>query len=137
MIKHPKELGFKLGLKIRIGEPAEIIDPDASTAKKVVYVALLSENGRSLKKGDALKIGQTGVTLRQRWERTLGICRRKKLRPNEEEDRRIFLERTNGKEISVWMREAGEIEVPYAKGLTQNFFSTRWAEEEFLEEYYQ
>jgi hypothetical protein len=139
MVKHPEELGFKPGLKIRIGEPAEIIErsPDASTVKDVVYVALLSENVRPLEKGDALKIGQTKGTLRQRWERTLGIFRRDTLRDNEKEDRRKFLERANGKEISVWMKAAGKTEIPYSKGLTQNHFSTRCAEEDFLDEYYQ
>jgi hypothetical protein len=46
MVKHPKQLGFKLGLKIRIGEPACITKklPDASTVRDVVYVALLARH---------------------------------------------------------------------------------------------
>ncbi len=35
------------------------------------------------------------------------------------------------------MKAAGKIEIPYAKGLTRSLFSTRGAEEEFLDQYYQ
>jgi hypothetical protein len=140
MVKHPEELGFKLGLKIRIGRPALIMQstPDASTVRDVVYVALLSENGRPLGKGDALKIGQAKGSLMGRWKRTLGIFKPgRKLRNNEKNDLKKWLKRANGREVSVWMKKAGEIEVPYSKGLTQSRFSTRWAEEEFLDQYYQ
>lgn len=139
MVKHPKQLGFKLGLKIHIGEPAHITEdrPDASSVCDVVYVALLSENDGPLKKRDALKIGQAGGSLKERWERIIGIFRRDNLRPNEEEDRRKWLEVANGKEVSVWMRKAGTIKISYATGLTRSLFSTRWAEEEFLDQYYE
>lgn len=33
--------------------------------------------------------------------------------------------------------KAGEYEIPYAKGLSQSHFSMRWAEQEFLDQYYQ
>ncbi len=140
MLNHPRELGFTLGLKACIGKPSKITrhEPDA-LMEDVVYVALLSDHddGRPLEKEHVLKIGQTKETLLERWRRTLGIFQRNKLRPNEENDRDKFLERASGREISVWVRKAGKIEVPYAKGLTQNLFSTRCAEEEFLDEYYQ
>jgi len=135
MIKHPKELGFELGLVIRIGEPASISKemPDASTVRDVVYVALLVENGRPLEKGDALKIGQTNKTLMDRWTGIVGIFKRS-VRPNEESDRRKWLNAADGKEVSVWMKTAGRIEIPYAKGLTGSLFSTRGAEELFLDQ---
>ena len=139
MVKHPEELGFKLGLTIRLGEPALIIHstPDASTVRDVVYVALLAEKIRPLEKGDALKIGQTKGSLMSRWGPIVGIFQRDNLRNNEKHDRRKWLEATTGKEISIWLKAAGKIEVPYAKGLTNCLFSTRGAEEEFLDQYYE
>jgi hypothetical protein len=139
MVKHPKQLGFKLGLKIFIGEPATITEetPDASTVTDVVYVALLAENSGSLKKRDALKIGQTGGTLKKRWQGIVGLFRRDNLRPSERLYRKRFLKVANRKEVFVWMREAGKIEIPYANGLRPSVFSSRGAEEEFLDEYYE
>ena len=139
MVKHPKALGFSLGLVIRIGEPAFMTKdtPDASTVRDVVYVALLAENSGPLEKGDALKIGQAKGSLMSRWRGIVGLFQRRKLRDNEKADRSKFLEVANGKEVSVWMKAAGKIEIPYAKGLTQSLFSTRGAEEEFLDQYYQ
>jgi hypothetical protein len=140
MVKRPKHLGFKLGLKVHIGRPSFITKatPDASKVRDVVYVALLAGKSGALKKGDALKIGQTGGTLRRRWRGIVGIFDpSRRLRNNEKDDRDKFLKVAKGKEISVWMREAGKIEIPYAKGLTRVIFSTRAAEEEFLDEYYQ
>lgn len=141
MVKHPKQLGFKLGLKIRIGEPASITEgtPVASRVCDVVYVALLAENSRPLKKGDALKIGQTKKSLMSRWQGIIGIFNQDKddLKKNVQRDRERFLEVANGKEVFVWMKASGKIEIPYAKGLTQSLFSTRGAEEEFLDQYYQ
>jgi hypothetical protein len=47
VVKHPKELGFTLGLEIRIGEPALITAKyESSKLRDVVYVALLDEHGR-------------------------------------------------------------------------------------------
>ncbi len=140
MVKHPKELGFSLDLVIRIGEPAFITKdtPDASTVRDVVYVALLAENSGPLEKGDALKIGQTKGSLMSRWGGIVDIFQpRRKLRKNVKADRDKFLKVANGKEVSVWMKAAGKIEIPYAKGLTRSLFSTRGAEEEFLDQYYQ
>ena len=140
-VKHPRKLGFKLVLQVRFGERGiEKLTPDASTICDVVYVALLAKNGRSLKQGDVVKVGQTGPTkgsLMQRWRGIVGLFPRRKLRrKNEREDRRRLLEATNGKKVWVWARAAGKIKIPYAKGLTRNHFSTRGAEEEFLDEYY-
>ncbi len=140
MIKHPRELGFKLGLVIRIGEPAFITKemPDASKLRDVVYVALLAENSRSLEKGNALKIGQAKGSLMSRWGPIVGIFKPgRKLRNNEKEDLRKWLKVANGKDVSVWMKAAGKTEIHYAKGLTRSLFSTRGAEEEFLDQYYQ
>lgn len=140
MLKHPKQLGFKLGLEIRIGRPAHISRPmpEDSKVRDVVYVALLTENRGSLEKGDAIKVGQTGRSLKIRWEGIEGIFGpRRKLRINEEDDRKKWLEVAKGKEVSVWMRKAGKIEIPYAEGLTQSVYSSRGAEEEFLDEYYE
>jgi hypothetical protein len=138
MVKHPEELGFELGLKIRIGEPALIpARYDPSKLHDVVYVAVLTEEGRPFQKRDVLKIGQTGRTLIARWTGIAGIFSRDKLRVNEKEDRRKWLEAANGKEVFVWVRKAGEFEIPYAKELSQSRFSTRWMEEEFLDQYYQ
>lgn len=103
----------------------------------VVYVALFTEETGPLEKEDALKIGQTNNTLMSRWKPVVGIFRRDALRDNETEDRRKWLNIANGKEISVWMKPAGKIEIPYAQGLTRSLFSTRCAEEEFLDQYYQ
>lgn len=138
-VKHPQQLGFKLGLKIRIGKPARITREmrDAWTVRDVVYVALLAENSRSLKKGDALKIGQAKGSLMSRWRGIVGLFQRRKLRKNEKEDRRKWLDVANRKEVSVWMKRAGKTKIPYAKGLTRSRFSTRGAEEEFLDQYYQ
>jgi hypothetical protein len=89
MVKHPEQLGFKLGLKIRIGQPASITQatPAASTVRDVVYVALLTEDSRRLKKRDALKIGQAKGSLKSRWGRIVGIFKPdKKLRNNEKND---------------------------------------------------
>jgi hypothetical protein len=140
MVKHPKKLGFKLVLQVRFDErEIKKITPDASTICDVVYVAL-AENARSLKKGDAIKIGQTGKTkgsLMRRWKGIVGLFQGRKLRKNEDEDRRRLLKAAKGKKVSVWVRAAGEIKIPYAKGLTRSHFSTRGAEEEFLDQYYQ
>jgi hypothetical protein len=137
--KHPKQLGFEFGLTIRISQPAYITESaPASAFSDVVYVALLAEDSRPpFKKGDVLKIGQTGKTLMERWD---GIRRifelDKRLKPTEEIARKKWLEAAEGKDVSVWVKAAGKIEIPYAKGLTQSFFSTRGAEEEFLDRYY-
>jgi hypothetical protein len=139
MVNHPEQLGFKLGLKIHIGEPASITEEkrEASTCD-VVYVALPAEDNKPLAKGDALKVGQTGKSLKWRWQTIKRMFEPgRKLRGNEEEDRRKWLEVANGKEVSVWMKAAGKIEIPYAKGLTQSCFSTRCVEEEFLDQYYE
>ena len=140
MVKHPKELGFSLGLVIRIGERALITKgtPDASTVRDIVYVALLAENSGPLEKGDALKIGQAKGSLMSRWGPIVGIFKPgRKLRNNEKEDLRKWLKVANGKDVSVWMKAAGKTEIHYAKGLTRSLFSTRGAEEEFLDQYYQ
>jgi hypothetical protein len=139
MLKHPRELGFALGLRIRIAEPASITESTAaaSTVRDVVYVALFTEETGRLEKGDALKIGETNKTLMSRWKPVVGIFGRATLRNNEKDDRRKWLKFTSGKEISVWMKPAGKVEIPYAKGLTRTLFSTRCAEEEFLDQYYQ
>jgi len=139
MVKHPEELGFKLGLTIRLGEPASITRSthDASTIRDVVYVALLAENVGPLEKGDALKVGQTKGSLMSRWGPIVGIFQRDNLRSNEKDDRRKWLEVASGKEISIWLKAAGKIEVPYSQGLTKCLFSTRCAEEEFLDQYYE
>jgi hypothetical protein len=138
MVKHPEELGFTLGLKIHLSEPASVIQstPDASMVRDIVYVALLTENIRPLEKGDALKVGQTKGNLMSRWGPIVGIFQRENLRNNEKDDRRKWLEVAIGKEVSIWLKAAGKIEVPYAKGLTKCLFSTRGAEEEFLDQYY-
>jgi hypothetical protein len=140
MVKHPEQLGFTLGLTFRIGEPDSITKetPDASTVRNVVYVALLTKNSGRLKKGDVLKIGQSKGSLMRRWGGIVGTFKPdRKLRNFEKSDVKKWLEVANGKEVSVWMKVAGEIEIPYAKGLTQSVFSTRWAEEEFLDQYYE
>jgi hypothetical protein len=138
MIKHPKKLGFTLGLKIRIGEPAHITEKsESSKLSNVVYVALLDKHGRSFEKADVLKIGQTGRTLITRWRGIARIFHRDKLRNNEREDRRKWLKAANGREVSVWVKRAGEYKIPYAKGLSKSRFSTRWVEEHFLDQYYQ
>lgn len=136
-LKHPKELGFKLAYKILIGEPAELVEEisEASLNRDVVYVALLLNN-EPLEKGSALKVGQS-VDLKARWNGIVGIFRRAKLRNNEREDRRRWLEAARGKEIAVYVKPAGQIEIPWARGLTQSTFSIRGAEEEFLDQYYE
>lgn len=138
MIEHPSELGFKLGLRVRIGEPASIaeVTDEAERAIDVVYVALLTESREPLNAGDAVKVGQTR-DLVGRWRRTVGIFARANLRDNEKNDRRKLLEIASGKELSVWFRKAGRIEIPYTSGLTQSCVSTRCAEKEFLDQYYQ
>jgi hypothetical protein len=139
MVKHPEELGFKLGLRIRIGEPACITSnmPDSLAVRDVVYVALFAESDRPLKKGDAFRVGQTKGHLIGRWRSAATIFGGRRLKPNEKEDRRKWLEVAAGKDVEVWMKAAGKIEIPYAKGLTQSLFSTRDAEEEFLDQYYE
>ena len=138
MLKHPEELGFTLGLVVRIDEPASIVErtAQASHVCDVVYVALPKESGRPLKKGDALKVGLSGKTLLDRWKGIVGIFKSEK-RPNEMEDRRKWLEAARGKDVCVWMRAAGQTEISYAKGLAGSKFSTRGAEEEFLDQYYE
>src|ERR1017187_10203644 len=120
-VKHPRKLGFKLVLQVRFGERGiEKLTPDASTICDVVYVALLAKNGRSLKQGDVVKVGQTGPTkgsLMQRWRGIVGLFPRRKLRrKNEREDRRRLLEATNGKKVWVWARAAGKNEKPLRQG---------------------
>lgn len=138
MIEHPEQLGFRLGLKIRIGQPASItqVISDASTVKDVVYVALLSENAKPLEKRDALKVGQTKWTLMNRWNSLARIFHSNSLRANEKEDRRRWLEIADGKDVLVWMKPSEKIEIPYAHGLARSRFSIRCAEEEFLDQYY-
>jgi hypothetical protein len=139
MVKHPKQLDFVFGLDIRIGRPAVIksISRDAQKVCDVVYVALLPKGRRSLKKGDVLKIGQTERTLEKRWKGIAGIFKPgRRLRKNERLDRDKWLKAAKGKDVSVWMRQAGRFTIPYAKGLKQSVFSSRGAEEEFLDEYY-
>jgi hypothetical protein len=138
MLKHPKELGFTLGLTIRISVPASIVATPDATARDVVYVALLAGNRKTIKKGDALRVGQTKRSLKSRWKGIAGIFSRDNLRDFEMEDRRKLLAEANGKEVAVWVKAAGKTTIPYAKGLTRsNRFSTRCAEEEFLDQYYQ
>jgi hypothetical protein len=140
MPKHPRKLGFELGLKIRIGQPTSITRKTDSALKvrNVVYVALLGQGSRMLKRGEALKIGQAKGSLISRWKGIVGIFNPdRKLRDNEKEDCRKWLAAANGKMVSVWMKRAGKCVIPYAKGLTRSRFSTRAAEEEFLDEYYQ
>ena len=136
-LKHPKELGFRLASKILIDEPAEPVEvmSDASLSRDAVYVALLSDD-EPLEKGTALKVGQSN-DLKARWRGIVGIFRRAKLRNNEREDRRRWLETASGKKIDVWVKPAGQIEIPWARGLTQSTFSIRCAEEEFLYQYYE
>jgi hypothetical protein len=140
-VKHPKKLGFKLVLEVRFGErEIKKVTPDASTICDVVYVALLAENGRSLKKGDVVKVGQTGQTkgsLMHRWKGIVGLFQGRKLKKNEREDRRRLLKAAKRKKVSVWAKAACKIKIPYAKGLTLSHFSARGAEEEFLDQYYQ
>jgi hypothetical protein len=110
----------------------------ASTVRGVVYVALLAGKRGALKKGDALKIGQAGGSLESRWQGIVGIFKSgRKLSDNERNDRNKFLKVAQGKEVSVWMRKAGKIEIRYAQRLALTTFSSRGAEEEFLDEYYQ
>jgi hypothetical protein len=73
MLKHPQELGFTLGLKIRIDESASITTRtfDASMSD-VVYVALFAEETTRLEKGEALKVGQTKGSLMNRWKGIAG-----------------------------------------------------------------
>lgn len=135
MLKHPRELGFTLGLKIRIDEPASIMTrtSDASMSD-VVYVALFAEETTRLEKGEALKVGQTKDSLMKRWKGIAGTFSRDNLRNNEIEDRRKWLKQAKGKEVAVWVKPAGKTSIGYAQGLTQHQFSTRCAEEEFLDE---
>ncbi len=139
MLKHPEELGFKLGLKIRIGQPACITEENSeASTRDVVYVALPSEASNPLEKSHALKVGQAGGSLKRRWRGIVGIFEPgKKLRDNEKDDCRKWLEVANGKEITVWVKAAEKVEIPYAKGLTRSRFSSRCAEEEFLDQYYE
>jgi hypothetical protein len=136
MLEHPEQLGFKLGLTIRIGEPAHIMPtPEASTCD-VVYVALFGGTKLPLEKRDVLKVGQTKKSLLARNSTaTIFGCRR--LKANEKEDRRKWLEAANGREVEVWVKAAEKIEIPYASGLTRSRFSARCAEEEFLDHYYE
>jgi hypothetical protein len=135
-LKHPKELGFKLAYKILIDEPAQLVEetPEASANRDVVYIALL--NDEPLEKGSALKVGQSN-NLKVRWREIIGIFGRAGLQNNEREDRRRWLEVARGKKIAVWVEPAGQIEIPWARGLTESTFSTRCAEEEFLDQYYE
>jgi hypothetical protein len=135
MIKHPKELGFTLALKIHIGQPAHMTEPTPNAPLKDVVYVILDEDAKELERGDAFKIGQTGDLMR-RCTGLVGIFNRNNLRENEREDRDKWLKAADRKQVSVWVRAAGKIEVPYAKGLTETFFSTRCAEEEFLDQYY-
>src|SRR5215467_8691134 len=139
MREHPEKFDFRLGLKIRIDQPATITDPtdDARNLRGIVYVALFSDHTGPLEKGDALKVGETKRTLLQRWRGIASIFGNRKLRPNEKEDRDKFLREAHGKDVYVWMKEADKIEIPYAKGPSPNRFSIRGAEEEFLDEYYE
>jgi len=141
MLKHPKELDFELGLTIYIDEPARITAKlGASRKSDVVYVALLKDGSRPLEKGDALKVGQTGQTLLKRWTGTVGIFNRdvSKLKNDSvRNDRRKWLEAAKGKEVSVWVKEPGEIEISYAKGLITSRVTSRWVEEAILDHYYQ
>lgn len=134
MVKHPEQLGFKLGLRIHIGKPASVTteSPDAKTVRDVVYVALLTKNIRPLKKGDAIRVGQTGGTLMRRWLGIAGIFNRAHVRQNEQRDRERLLQEADGKEVFVWMKKAGKIKIPYTKGLTQSDFSSRGRKKYFL-----
>jgi hypothetical protein len=138
-LMHPEQLGFKLGLKIFIGQPARITDmkPEATT-HDVVYVALFADTGKPLEKGDALKVGQCGASLKNRWRGICGIFEPgRKHRNNEKSDAEKWLRVTNGKVVSVWVKAAEKIEIPYTRGLTKSRFSIRCAEEEFLDQYYE
>jgi NAD(P)H-dependent flavin oxidoreductase YrpB (nitropropane dioxygenase family) len=135
MVEHPKRLGFRLGLKFCI-TPKGVEYKNyckISEEKDVVYVALFAGAHMRHKKNEVIKVGQTGRRLKDRWEGTLGIFKptRKKLRNNEREDRRKWLEKAKGKEVDVWVKKAGKIK--YGKGLQ---ISTRWSEEEFFIRYY-
>jgi hypothetical protein len=136
MLKHPQELGFTLGLKLFIDQPASIIHTPDASIRDVVYVALFGED-RTLEKGSALKIGQTKGTALNRWRSIASLFTRNNLRGNEIQDRKKLQDVTQGREVVVWVRPAGKTSIPYAHGLTNHEFSTRSAEEEFLDEYYE
>jgi hypothetical protein len=139
MLKHPRELGFTPGLTIRIGEPAHIMEKKSEAGiRDVVYIALFATQKGKLKKGDALKVGQTGGTLEGRWKGIREIFKPgRRLRANVESDRKKWLDAANKKEVLVWMKPAEKIKLPYVDGLTRNRFSIRCAEEEFLDQYYE
>ncbi len=137
MLEHPKALGFELGLIIHIDEPAQITKEEpAAKRSDVVYVALLKENDGPLEKGVALKVGETGGTLLKRWKdfrRIFGPS----ARPNEISDARKWLEVAKGQEVAVWVKEPGEIEISYARGLLRSSICSRLVEEAFWDHYYQ
>jgi hypothetical protein len=132
-------LGFKLGLKIRIGQPAPIeIMSDDVLRCDVVYVAIFADQRKPLIKGDALRVGQTKRNLLHRWNGIAATFSRDNLRKNEVSDRSKWLKVANGKWVSVWVKQARKIKIPYAPdGLKTYRFSARCAEEEFLDRYYE
>lgn len=136
MLKHPQELGFTLGLKLFVDQPLSITHTPDGSIRDVVYVALFADD-RTLEKGDALKVGQTRGTVLNRWRGIAKLFTSGNLRPNEIQDRKQLQELAQGKEVVVWIRPAGKTSIPYAHGLTHHEFSTRSAEEEFLDEYYE
>jgi hypothetical protein len=140
-VKHPRQLGFTLAFKVRLNSrDPKLIDDAVAKVRDAVYVAIPSEGDDRLfiNKGYAVRVGQVGGTVLGRWRGILGIFGAdRKLRENEKSDRDKLKKAVGRKELSIWVRKARDIAVPYAKGLTKkNSFSTRWAEEVFLDEYY-
>ena len=115
MVKHPRQLGFKLALKVDFhASDLTVVDAAAAKTRDVVYVAIPGDSGSArLNKRDAIKVGQTGKTLKARWKRTLHIfLEGANIRPNEKNDAINLLKCANSKEVSVWMRKAGKNSSP-------------------------
>ncbi len=117
MLKHPKQLGFKLGLTVQIARPAKVTLTPLALTKDVVYVALVAGKIKPLKKGEALRVGQTRKSLGARWRSGVSVLGTRRLRPNERQDRMRWLDAANGKKIEVWVKQAEQFKIPYAKEL--------------------
>lgn len=126
MAKHPAEYGFIPGLKIRISTPAVIEPLEGAKLADVVYVALLGNK--------CLKVGESGRRLIDRWQSIATIFGSRALKPNEQEDRRRWLDEAKDQMVEVWVKAAKQIPSDFIAGKT---LSARHAEEIELDDIYE
>ena len=133
--KHPRELGFRLGLAVWVSQTDQIErvdwEEDVKGLRDFVYVAVRSD-------GVVLKVGETGGTLHDRWDGILRLVAaqpaQRRYRPSEWKARDEWRKQVQGQSFEVWLKCPDLIRLEYC-GM-QIAVRSRNAEEAFLDAYY-